>query len=172
MDMDTKYRSLLVLALLNKVQEEMAYIINDNNDARFRNLSTQIFSVKQDLEDKLREDYEEEKKGGSLPQQNISPIVSPTTGVPITPSGNVPSNSGSVVNNNGGNVTNNGTLVGHKGNPVIPSTPQSNAPSVDAFFDDLLSGATGSNDDLKDALNKMAQQVNTATQSYNNSAPF
>lgn len=53
---DTIIRELTCLALLNKLSEQLGILINEDNDSRFRNLATQTFTMKQDLEDKIRED--------------------------------------------------------------------------------------------------------------------
>ena len=169
-DNDTLIRLLNGLALVNKALEQFNYIVNNNEDARYRGISTQLYTTKQDIEDAMREGWVETQ----IPNANAPNLPNGTSNV----NGNTgTSTAGSSTPNNGSNVT--PTVVP----PTQPVTPTPN-PSINPnagtipngvqnasdFFDNLLKGATANNKDLADALNQITQGGNNNTPSQ--SFPF
>lgn len=166
-DNDTLIRLLNGLALVNKALEQFNYIVNNNEDARYRGISTQLYTTKQDIEDAMREGWVD-------------------TQIPIANAPNLPNNTPNVNGNIGANTS--GSTSSNNGNgaasapipPIQPTTPtprpsvnpntgatQNGVQNASDFFDNLLKGATANNSDLADALNQITQGGNNNTPSQN-----
>lgn len=175
MNQDSFYRLLKVDALMNQVYEQLSIVANEESDGRYRGMITQAYGLKQDVEDKMREDLIDDKQqiasAPNLPNQN-STAVNNNQGngnnQPISQNPVTQQNNGGQQNSNNG-VSQNPTAPNQNNNAngqnVIPT-------DVTQFFNDLLAGKAGNNQDLNDLLNQMNQTQSQAAPSNNNAAPF
>ena len=165
---DNFIRLLMVDALINHIYEQLSVVANDERDGRYNSFLTQTYGLKQDLEDKLREDkIDGPVKIGSAPNlPNSNPTSSKLNPTP-------PSNSQSNIQPNGNGtskVPNQGVSTSNGNNTNTSASFQPNKVLNDAsaaFFNDLLAGKVGNNQDLNDLLNATANQ-----QTSNNSITF
>lgn len=160
------------LAIVNKALEQFNCIVNENDNARYRGIATQLYTTKQDIEDALREGWVDAPVAiASAPNlPNNTTQNNTTTGAnPIgaNPTGNIPTG-----NTPNGNIPNGNLPTGQpnagmnvNGNSVQPNVPVTNGAAVNAtaFFDNLLKGATANNSDLADALNQITQGNGAST---------
>ena len=167
---DNFIRLLMVDALINHIYEQLSVVANDESDGRYNSFLTQTYGLKQDLEDKLREDkIDGPVQIGTAP--NL-PNSNPTSAnVNPTQTSNSQSNVQPNVQPNGNstsNVPNQGVSTPNGNNANATSQPNQglNDAATD-FFNDLLAGKVGNNQDLNDLLNAAANQ-----QTSNNSIPF
>lgn len=166
MNQDILFQLIAADALVTKLYEQLAAVSNnDPKDGRFRGFVTQAYTLKQDLEDKLREE-----------------IVDTTPTIASAP--NIPTQANSGNNGNGGNSGNNGVNpnVGpapvvnpnqnvspiSSSNNTIPNQPQNNG-DINDFFDSILNGTNNNNLDLNAILK---QSNNNNNDSDDNEAPF
>ena len=140
--------------LLNKAVQQVATLVNDEENSPYLLLNSQIYMMKENLEDNMRKRYCGEVVLGadapSLPSQSTTPNNNPSNnsgtanngntptsngntptsnGNTPTSNGNVPTSNGNVPTNNGGNTSNN--------NPVITATTTSD-PQFDALIGDIM----------------------------------
>lgn len=175
MTKDSLYRLLKIDALMNQVYEQLSIVANEEQDGRYRGMTTQAYGLKQDIEDKMREDLldgpQQIASAPNLPNQNTTNVNNnPTSNgnsVSSTPSNSVTQQNNGVQQNQQ-NFTNNGNQQSSPNN-AIPNPTGQISPTVGQFFDDLLSGKAGNNQDLNDILAKMKQ---TSQTNNGNSIPF
>lgn len=167
---DNFIRLLMVDALINHIYEQLSVVANDESDGRYNSFLTQTYGLKQDLEDKLREDkIDGPVKIGAVPNlpnsnptntnANVNPTQTSTSQSNVQPNGTSTSN-----------VPNQGVSTSNGNNTNTSTSSQPNQGLNDAaanFFNDLLAGKVGNNQDLNDLLNATANQ-----QTSNNSIPF
>ena len=159
MNQEITFEMLNALALINKVHEQLVLIASNNpTDGRYRGFVTQIFTLKQDLEDKLREELVDE-----------APVIASSPNIP-TPQTQAQQNaSSSNVNGNSASTAN-----------PVPNTPQQNSGNntsqastpisgdINDFFDSIMAGNTGNNLDL----NAILQAAGGNNNNNSNKAPF
>lgn len=165
MNKDTIYQLIEADALITKLYEQLASIANNEpNDGRYRGFVTQSFGLKQDIEDKLREDL-----------IDVAPTIQ---GAPNIPTGK---NNGNGANNpqtpNSNPMGNNSSTAG-PATPTQAPTPTQNATTIpngntsndiSDLFSSILSG-NGNNVDLNDILNQINNDSNNNNPSQN--TPF
>ena len=89
----TLMREMVLLTLLDKAEEQIKYILSDNMDSRFNNLLTQLYALRLDLEDKIREDNVDDNipigqpptLGKTGMSNTIPNIPSPPPAPPVVP---------------------------------------------------------------------------------------
>lgn len=165
---DSKYIITQALVLVNKLYDCLTSLSNSETDGRFKGFAVQAYGLKQDIEDKMREDLVD----GGVKIAN-APNLPPTQNKNTNPPNNgaIP-NTGSMKPTN--NVGGNGNTVTQQSNP-INSPPNQNfgnpsiSKSAQDFFNDLLQGKVSNSQDLDDLLN---QNQNQAVPDDGNTAPF
>lgn len=169
---DNFMRLMVTLSLVNHIYEQLSVVANDESDGRFNSMVTQTFTLKQDIEDKIREDMVDSPitigNVPNLPNSTSQNQSTQQTGNPVNPS----SNGGNIQPNgnmNGNQPTNNGTNS-NQPNGNVQTPPLSN--DATNFFNDLLSGKLGNNSDLNDILNQINQNQNNSSNDASSNLPF
>lgn len=172
---DNFMRLMVTLSLVNHIYEQLSVVANDESDGRFNSMVTQTFTLKQDIEDKIREDMVDSPitigNAPNLPNSTSQNQPTQSTGNSI-PMSNPSSNGGNIQPNgnmNGNQPTNNGTNF-NQPNGNIQTPPLSN--DAANFFNDLLSGKLGNNSDLNDILNQINQNQNNSSNDASSNLPF
>lgn len=158
MTKDTQLRLTASIYFVNKLLEELQTTAAQEQDGRFNNWIIQAYGLKQDIEDKMREDLIEGPiQIASAP--NITPSTPPQTGAVPPANGTPAPNTGAVPPTGASNPATGGNAT--SGN------------AVSDFFNNVLGGAANNND-LNDILNQLNGGTGTNNNGSNtgNNAPF